>query len=131
MQLSFYAKGRNLVAANTITGPNQIRKYAGRTRRSEKIQDPRNPQNTVTRYSYVATQEPFTVDKNTDLGRKLMRAVRREGSLWPADQETAKACGVSFKQVLFDGENWNTPHDSLLELGLDSELITTSTLTGD
>lgn len=51
------------------------------------------------RPAYVATREPFECDSDTDVGRRLVKLVRRENSLVPADAETARECGVAFKSA--------------------------------
>lgn len=49
--------------------------------------------------SHPATPEPFECDSESDVGQRLRQLTRRDGSLWPADKETADLCGVEFVPV--------------------------------
>lgn len=54
--------------------------------------------------SYPATSEGDTFDSDTPEGARVLMRARRNPSLWPADKETAIACGVEFVPVdLKDG----------------------------
>jgi hypothetical protein len=55
---------------------------------------------------YRAKREAFECDSESECGRRLMKLTRRDGSLWPADEETAKACGVEFQDVEFNEGKW-------------------------
>jgi hypothetical protein len=55
---------------------------------------------------YPATEEPYVVDADSDSGRRLAELCRRDQSLWPANKETAEACGVEFVAVSFDAGVW-------------------------
>lgn len=50
---------------------------------------------------YPASKQAYEVESDSDEGRRLIKLVRREGALWPADEQTAKACGVEFVSVEF------------------------------
>ncbi|MEM6792110.1 MAG: hypothetical protein AAF715_31625 [Myxococcota bacterium] len=96
----FYAKGRLLVADPTQGDPQpgQPRRYAGRTM---KIVDGQA--------TFPATEEGFTYDEQRpairDVDRRMLKRVRRDHDMWPADEVTAQACGVAFVPVVFkDGE---------------------------
>lgn len=53
---------------------------------------------------WVATEEPFSVNAASTAGQRLALLCVRDGSLWPADAETAAACGVPFVPLkLVDG----------------------------
>lgn len=89
--LKFYSKGNLLVRVpgfRPVVG--QAPKYVCRH---------------LSNMSYPANQDAFVCEKDTDIGRRLVNLVKTEYSLYPADQETAKACGVKFVEVhLVDGE---------------------------
>lgn len=50
---------------------------------------------------YPATKDGYECDADSDGGRRLARLCRIDGSLFPANAETAAACGVSFAQTEF------------------------------
>jgi hypothetical protein len=52
---------------------------------------------------YPATDKPYECEADSDEGRRLVLLTRRDGSLWPADAETAAACGVDFVAVSVKG----------------------------
>jgi len=60
---------------------------------------------------YPATQEPheamFDMSKQDDVIRfnRYVKIAKR-GDIWPADQETAAACGVEFVQASFKAGEW-------------------------
>lgn len=49
-----------------------------------------------------AVADPVEVDSETRNGKRLAKLCRRDGSLWPADAETAKFCGVPFVELSQD-----------------------------
>jgi hypothetical protein len=53
-----------------------------------------------------ATKDPFEVDADSDAGRRLIKLVRRDQSLWPADKATAEACGVEFVELEYKDDEW-------------------------
>lgn len=55
---------------------------------------------------YPATAEAVEVDADSEHGRKCIRACVSESALWPADEATAKHCGVSFTPVEFVDGAW-------------------------
>ena len=62
--------------------------------------------------AFVATAEPHVVDGKTDAGQRIALLCVRDGSLWPADKETAAALGVPFVPIkLVDGA-WVASTDS-------------------
>lgn len=48
---------------------------------------------------HPATEGPYECASDSDEGRRLALLVRRDAALWPADAETAAACGVEFVAV--------------------------------
>ena len=56
--------------------------------------------------NFPATQDPVEVESESDVGRKLIKLTRRDGSLWPADESTARLCGVAHQAVEFNGVAW-------------------------
>lgn len=58
------------------------------------------------RCTWPATQEAFEVDSDSEDGRALIRVCSRDASVWPADQETASACGIEFKALDFADGEW-------------------------
>ncbi len=94
MKLKFYARGDALV-----TIPNEQRivgnpaEYVGRKR----IKEGDN-------FAYPATRDPFVCPP--EMAPRLAKLTRRDNSLWPADKETAQACGVGFKKVEYSGGEW-------------------------
>lgn len=86
-KLRFYAKGSATVSVPFSRLPiGQAASFVGRTF------DPKAR-------TYPATLEPYEVEANSDAGRRLVRLVRIDGDLWPADEATAAACGVPFVPV--------------------------------
>jgi len=50
--------------------------------------------------SFPASAEPFECDSEDENGKALVNKFQRgKRGLWPADEATAKACGVSFAAV--------------------------------
>ena len=96
MKLSFYPRGS---APVRIPGAIQLvgepAAYLGRTKAA--LDDGR--------FAYPANGRAFVCEANSRAAMRLMKLTRRDGSLWPADPETAQACGVPFVPVaLVDGE---------------------------
>ncbi len=50
---------------------------------------------------YPALREAFECDSDSDTGRRLVKLTRRDASLWCADAETARECGVEFVRIEF------------------------------
>jgi len=87
MQLKFYARDDLLVAwPGMLPAVGQPRRYVGR-RFDAAIR------------GYPATDDPTAFDSESAEGKRLVARVRRESCLWPADKETAAACGVEFVAV--------------------------------
>jgi hypothetical protein len=98
MLLRFYACGNTLVS---VPGPRfvgQVPRYVGR-----KFQPAADGKPT----SHPATEKPYEVDSASNEGRRLSLVCRRDGSLYAADVETAKACGVDLLDVSFADGTWS------------------------
>ena len=93
-RLQFYARGTALVAdVHAQEHPTHpVRRFVGR--RWQEV--------TVGRWGWVPTEEPQECEHHHDLVKAA-----KDGDLWPADQETAKACGVGFDPD-FGGEATDT-----------------------
>ena len=56
----------------------------------------------------AATHEPAVIDSETKEGQRVLRVMLCDGPdypLWPADEATARACGVPYVEVeMVDGE---------------------------
>ena len=113
MQLKFYAKSDLLVTApgqavvrRNADDPDSVGaplKYVGRTHVPAKLDADRR---VIRAASNPASEAPYTCQADSEKGRRLMKLCRRDGSLWPADRETAAACGVPFVETKFvDGEH--------------------------
>jgi citrate lyase beta subunit len=48
---------------------------------------------------FPATEAPHEALADSDEGRRLVKVTREDAALWPADKETAAACGVDFVAV--------------------------------
>ena len=103
MKLKFYARGDALV-----TVPGVYPAIGQALPRVGRIQDPVQPlkvgESGLSRLK--ATKDPFEVDADSDAGRRLIKLVRRDQSLWPADKATAEACGVEFVELEFKDDEW-------------------------
>lgn len=94
MKLRFHARddgpeGPMLVAvpyARPVTG--QPPRYVGRKQIAVMVDG---------KPTYPRSDTPYECEENSDVGRRLVKLVRREGSLVPADDYTARACGVEVK----------------------------------
>ena len=54
-----------------------------------------------------ATEEPGEVVADSPEGRRMVQLCKRDDALLPADEATAKFCGVRFSKVKRDAEgNW-------------------------
>lgn len=93
-RLRFYARGSALVAdVHAQEHPTHpIRRFVGR--RLQEV--------TPGRFGWCPTEAPQEIDYHHDLARAC-----KDGDLWPADEETAKACGVPFDPT-FGGEETET-----------------------
>lgn len=89
MILKFYAKEDQLVRVPDVQVlPNQPDMYVGRW--FDK----------ATR-GYPAIESGFEIDSDTESGRRLVRLTQIDRSLFPADEATAKHCGLSFVETEF------------------------------
>jgi hypothetical protein len=93
-RLRFYARGTALVAdVHAQEHPTHpIRRFVGR--RWQEVMPGR--------FAWCPTEAPQELDYHHDLARAC-----RDGDLWPADEETAKAVGVAFDPT-FGGEETET-----------------------
>jgi hypothetical protein len=66
-------------------------------------------------FAYPAVDRPYQTEENSDVGRRLRKLASRDGSLWPADKETADACGVKFVPVEFANGEWVPKKTSYLK----------------
>jgi hypothetical protein len=86
-KLRFFARDDQLVPFPGFTpAPGQIPVYVGRSF-DEKLK------------GHPASQEPSEFDSETREGQRLMQFARRDAALWPADEATARECGVEFVPV--------------------------------
>lgn len=53
---------------------------------------------------HPAQEKPVEIESSSEAGQRILRLFRieDEAPLWPADEATAKACGVPFVSVKFD-----------------------------
>lgn len=93
-RLKFYARGTALVS-DPHAQERGIRRFVGR--RFQEV--------STGRWGWCPTEKGQETDPHPD----LIRAVR-DGDLWPADEATAKACGVGFDPT-FGGERTQTIKD--------------------
>lgn len=95
-RLKFWAKEDLLVSLpNSVRIVGQPARYVGR-----KF-DPSTK-------GYPATKEPYECEAKSREGRRLISLMRRESSLYPADQETAEICGVPYNELEFKSSVWKT-----------------------
>jgi hypothetical protein len=99
MILKFYACEDTLVSVPGPRAVGQPPRYVGRTFSPAKAGKPA---------AHPADQEPYEVDSDTDEGRRMKLVCRRDGALYPADAETAKACCVEFVTPTFRDGAWST-----------------------
>jgi hypothetical protein len=96
MTLSFYPRGGapvRIPGAIQIVGEPAM--YVGRTKAAID----------GGRFAYPADGRPFRCKPGSATAQRLMKLLRRDQALWPADKETAEHCGVEFVPVsLVDGE---------------------------
>jgi hypothetical protein len=93
-RLRFFARGTALVAdVHAQEHPTHpVRRFIGR-RWQEVLPG---------RWAWAPSEKPQECDYHHDLARAA-----RDGDLWPADEETAKACGLAFDPA-FGGEETET-----------------------
>ena len=91
MKLRFYARGTAHVSDfDALDRPVPLRRFIGR-----KLQEaPESPG----RFAFVSTGKVEEVDSRPEVFKAA-----QDGELWPADEATAKACGVKFDPT-FGGE---------------------------
>jgi hypothetical protein len=93
LKLKFYARGDALVTVPGVyPAIGQALPRVGREQGSDGV--------------LRATKEPFEADSDSDAGRRLIKLVRRDQSLWPADKVTAEACGVEFIELTQRDGEW-------------------------
>jgi hypothetical protein len=92
MKLRFYARGTAHVSDfDALERPNPLRRFIGR----------RLTEMEGGRMAFVPKPDPDEVTARPELVKAA-----RDGELWPADEETARACGVAFDPT-FAGERAN------------------------
>ncbi len=100
MKLSFCARGDQLVS---LPGEHrivdQMPRYVGRVAKILNVGDKKAA-------AFPAAPDPFCCDSDSDTGRRLTKLCTRDGSLWPADRETAEHCGVDFVPVEHRDGEW-------------------------
>lgn len=100
-QLKFYARADLMVAVPGSTAfAGQVSRYLGR---ETKVENAGTPDEVV---SYPATKDGFACDVDSSLGSRVTKLTRRDCAFWPADSETAAACGVQFTPVEFKSGVW-------------------------
>lgn len=91
MKLRFFAREDLLVAYPGLTPVvGQPQRYVGRT-----FVAPHDGLGAA----HPAKSEPDEFDADSEEGKRLIFRVRRNPCLWPADKETAAACGLQFTPV--------------------------------
>ncbi len=96
MTLKFYARGALLVYdPDRDKIEKQPPRYVGRKMARIKGQ-----------VSHPATEAGHECEADSNGGRRLIKLMRRDSSLWPANPDTAKACGVRFEAVNFQAGEW-------------------------
>jgi hypothetical protein len=66
---------------------------------------------------YPATEQPHEFDSESTQGQRLIRLVTRDGCLWPADEATAKACGMKAQpKVKFAHGVWAAEGETIKEV---------------
>lgn len=98
MILKFYACEDTLVSVPGPRAVGQAPRYVGRTFQPGSGGKPP---------SHPASEKPYQVDSDSEEGRRLKLICRRDGALYPADAETAKACGVDLPNVTFADGAWS------------------------
>ena len=103
MKLRFYARDDQLEPYPFLAPSiGQPRRYVGRKflpaviNKGEVVEPANNP----------AVKDAAEFDSNSQEGKRLAEVVRRDHSLWAADEGTAAFCGVPFVRVRFDEGVW-------------------------
>jgi hypothetical protein len=98
MKLSFYAKGDLLV-----TVPNQYPLIVGQPKRRIGRDFVAGNAETGKPAQYPASKEPWTCEYVPgEAGiEELLRQVRQDKTLWPADQQTAELCELPLVDVVW------------------------------
>lgn len=98
MKLRFYARDNLLVFVPGHARPaggGSRPKYVGRTNDQAWQGTPKGR---------PASKEPYEVDSTDPSATRLCRIAATDCALWPADEATAKACGIKFVPVeIVDG----------------------------
>ncbi len=101
LELKFYARGSGLVYDPTRPRrQGQMPGYVGR-----KF-DPKTRQWRATDEPHCIKLDMQTQDGQRSAQRIAHRLVRRDSSLWPADEATAKYCGVPFPDLELKRGEW-------------------------
>lgn len=98
MQLKFYARGAHLVSYPRSQREGQRPRYIARS-----MEAPLSGEHAG---AYPPAEDGFTCESATFVGRRLLRVMNRSHAsgdlaLWPADEATARACGVPFVATEF------------------------------
>jgi hypothetical protein len=97
MKLRFYARPGYMFSLPGVRVAGSMPRYIGRTVRVEGKTILNAP-----------LPEPATIDSETPEGKRVLRVMACDAPdypLWPADENTARACGVPYVDVeLTDGE---------------------------
>jgi hypothetical protein len=89
MKLRFYARDDQLVPMPGVSpGVGQLPMYVGRRFDAETS-------------SWPAVETAVEFDSDTSAGLRLIELTRRDGALWPADEQTAALCATQFTKVQF------------------------------
>lgn len=91
MKLKFFAREDLLV---TVPGSRPMRGQA-----PEYVGRKFIPGDGTVGAQFPASEKPYECEADSDEGRRLVLLTRRDSALWPADKETADACGVEFSAV--------------------------------
>jgi hypothetical protein len=101
MKLKFYARDGHVVHFPGPKMAGQIHNYVGRQFVLEP--DDKLAQSTRVMGKNIALKDGFEIDSETAEGRDMMHEARC-GGLWPANAETATACGCAFVAVKYDDQ---------------------------
>lgn len=55
-------------------------------------------------FADIATEHPFEIEEGTKSARRLLKLMKRENCLFPADEYTAQACGVDYVPITRDDD---------------------------
>ena len=99
MKLRFYARPGYMCSMPGPKVQGTAPRYIGRARPVVEEKQINNP----------ATREPAVIESTTPEGKRVMRQMLCDAPdypLWPADRETAQACGVPYVDVELQEGEW-------------------------